>query len=915
MRDFKKFSDRLADQAKAREKAAEQAKKLAFKPPAKAITNTPVAEPSIEAAPVVEVTVPAAPLTPWKAARSGGAPLEYFSRSNADQRVHPQPWIRGMVDLLLDAAENGGVHLCLVWPSRLEHLPILHALANVERNFKGDLFGMRTLYYPGSHATRAALQGALVSRTQLSDFCRTLWYSDESGTHLRYQTSSESFVAMLSALNNLRTNGEEGDNPSIGELIPAFLFDSQAHQWTCSATLPLERSLKKVKRLEVRRSIREKINAEWSDAAKAPGALMVLHRNTKKREWRDALASYPFKSGARPEVVLLDATSNAERRDHKSVGAIPDLIKIVEEVGNQRIGSVIVTDDPKIYFVLRSKLGGQKTTFKSHVWVAEAEDSMLSAGPVPLDWKPEVRSNSNFSVGIVDRDASGIALAFQRLANESGDEASSEHKALLDACLYVLRLSNMPAGYADLTVVAAKDGELDFGGQRNAWAPVQIAIEAALRSGALGARRQEIEKYLAKTSALIDAWSDATPMANKLLSEVRKYTVDSRAGLSVVLPNKKYIVLAHRFISRKLGPQWQEAEKLLDWHSLSSVEKTLGTERKGRHFAFVGMNRNVLRLLITHRDIPHGTSVLIAYKQAESTLITLQGMKQIEEFKPYRGRIGLLHQELERRLAEVPNPLVIGKLGEMVMTFKLDQDDASVSAGEHAYYKFRYEGGEQGYAASWVYKYEADEDPFFRRLPVSSVQVGDMVFEMDDDLRSDLESAFQLKSDGLGSVIYPERTLLKLYHDEIKSRCSLLFKESDRALLAQQIRAKMILNDPKMEECSLGRVEYWLALDQGDNRPHAPRDAKFFQAFCRALDMNAEGAVRNWNFIKNARRLNQYLGRELSARYAEILFHPESAHVYRKVPEADIKRLQQAALRCLHRVIEIHPPAARRSPE
>ena len=882
---------------------------MSFKSPPKVAAGDPVVAQSEKALEPVVKAMPDVPAAPWKSARSGGAPLEYFSRSNSGQRIYPQPWIRGIVDLLLGVAETGGVHLCLVWPSRLDHLPLLHALANVERNFKSDLLGMRTLFYPGTHASRAALQGVLVSRAQLSDFCRTLWHSDEGGTHLKSETSSESFVAMLSALNNIRMYEPESDNPSIGELIPAFLYDSQARQWSCSATLPLERSLKKVKRLEARRGIREKINAEWADAAKAPGALMVLHRNTKKREWNDALSSSTLRGVARPEVALLDATSNAERHDHRSVGAIPELVQYLDENG-LKIGSVIVSDDPKTYFILRSRLVEKKTGFQTHVWAAEADDAVLSPDPVPSEWKPDIRSNSNFSVGIVDRDASGIALAFQRLANEAGDEASLEHKALLDACLYVLRLSNMPAGYSDLTAVAAEDGELDFGGARNAWTPIQIAIEGVLRSGALGSRRQEIERYLWKTAALIDAWSDATPMANRLLSEVRKYAADSHAGLSMVLPNKKYIVLAHRFLSRKLGASWSEAEKLIDWHSLASVEKTLGTERKGRHFAFVGMDRNVLRLLITHKDVPHGTSVLIAYKQAESTLRTLDGMKQVEEFKPYRGRIGLLYQELERRLAEVPNPLAIGKLGELVMTFKLDQDDASVSAGEHPYYKLRYEGGEQGYVSSWVYRYEADEDPFFRRLAVNQLQVGDMVFEMDDDLRSDLEGALHLKSDGLGSVIYPERTLLKLYHDEIRSRCSLLFKETERGPLAQKIRAKMVSNDPKMEECSQNRVEYWLALGQGDNRPHAPRDTKFFQAFCKALEMNAESAVRNWNFIKNARRLNQYLGRELSARYAEILFHPESASVYRKVPEAEIKRLQQAALRCVHRVIEICPPAS-----
>lgn len=63
--------------------------------------------------------------------------------------------------------------------------------------------------------------------------------------------------------------------------------------------------------------------------------------------------------------------------------------------------------------------------------------------------------------------------------------------------------------------------------------------------------------------------------------------------------------------------------------------------------------------------------------------------------------------------------------------------------------------------------------------------------------------------------------------------------------------------------------------------------------------------------MRNARRLNQYLGRELVARYAEILFQPESAATYRKVSEDVIRQLQQEALRCVYRVEQVVPPLAR----
>ena len=87
---------------------------------------------------------------------------------------------------------------------------------------------------------------------------------------------------------------------------------------------------------------------------------------------------------------------------------------------------------------------------------------------------------------------------------------------------------------------------------------------------------------------------------------------------------------------------------------------------------------------------------------------------------------------------------------------------------------------------------------------------------------------------------------------------------------------------------------------------------KFFVLFCRALDLSEADALTYWNFIKNARRLNQNLGRALAAQYAEILFQPESAVAYRKIPLDVVKQLQQDALDCVFRVEGVTPPAAGR---
>jgi hypothetical protein len=79
--------------------------------------------------------------------------------------------------------------------------------------------------------------------------------------------------------------------------------------------------------------------------------------------------------------------------------------------------------------------------------------------------------------------------------------------------------------------------------------------------------------------------------------------------------------------------------------------------------------------------------------------------------------------------------------------------------------------------------------------------------------------------------------------------------------------------------------------------------------FCHALNISQEQADDHWKYVRSARLLNQNLGRELVARYAEILFHPETAIAYRKVPPTVIRALQAEAVQSVFRVMHIVPPS------
>lgn len=874
--------------------------------PGQALSPSPSPAEAANASPAPQASPPTALQPVLKAGTSG---LKFYSRVDESKALSAQPWATELTNILLRAAGDASVNLCLVWPAKLDSLALLHGMATLERNFDGDHKGLRTLLFPGTHASHTALQPVVVDRNQFSGYYRSLWNTESNEKEIRCKRRSASFEAMLAALNDIRNWQPTLAKPAFGELVPTFVYDAQRGAWSAVAQNPMERSLRKVTRLAHRRDLRNKVTSELGTALKAPNALMIIHRSARKEVWKAALSSAPLNAQASPDVFLLDATSVSEDRDYNAVRKIPEFLRYARNNGFSNQGALIVTDDPKTYFILRARLEELKLAVRTHVWAAEAEQSVLCTSAVAADWKPAQKSNANFNATIVDRDASSVAMTFQRLAHDCAIDESPAQKALMTACTYVLWLSNLPVGYKDLGAEFTESGGDTFANQSSAWPQVEYNIKLALQSGALNEYRVEVEAALKKAATLIDNWEDATPMALRLLAEVKKHTRNPNGGLTLVLPSAKSVRLAYRFLSRKLGQEWSDLESRINWQTLSSIGAKLDFERNGWGIVFIGINRSVLRLLISHPNIPHGAAILVAYRQAESTLVTLKSMQTLEAFKPYRGRLGLLVQELERRLKEVPNPLNIGRLSESSFNFKFVETGDAVTTGQQSYYKFDLESGHHSYSSGWVYSYNADDDPCFHRKSASSIEAGDFIFVMSDELRGKIETLLGLNSSAINSRATPARALLKLYHDDVQHRCELFFTAKTRAGLAREIQGKMVELDSSASQCRPERVQYWLALDDGDTRPHAAKDSRFFKLFCRALQIDESAAEQHWTFVRNARALSQHLGRELAARYSEVIFAPESAMTYRKVPLETIQRLQQEALTCVDRVIDVTPPA------
>jgi hypothetical protein len=151
--------------------------------------------------------------------------------------------------------------------------------------------------------------------------------------------------------------------------------------------------------------------------------------------------------------------------------------------------------------------------------------------------------------------------------------------------------------------------------------------------------------------------------------------------------------------------------------------------------------------------------------------------------------------------------------------------------------------------------------------------------------------------------------LLSLYHTHVKgSAAALMSLSAPLRQRAEAVLAKMVVIEPRAKNCSVERVMYWLDVGKNDGKPHGASEFGFFKNFCEALGIPEAQAKNYWAYIKRSRTFNQTLGRALAAQYAEILFQPQAAQVYRQIPAADIARLRSLAESCVYRVTFKRPP-------
>ncbi len=864
---------------------------------------SPATQARVESEPLTRATPSPSPVpVPRAFARPDYNPVRLADPRRSGATVALQPWTTALVEALLGRAEDGRISLRLVWPAELPPIATLHALATLSRAFSRDLVGLRTLFYPGTQTSCTSFDRLTIDRGQL----RELWQLLNDQEPVR---SSEAFKALLSVTNTTQLFNATAPQPRLRQLLPGFLYDRESRAFVAGSRVPLDALIAKIPMRTYRKSLREKLDQAWEDPALAPGAFLTLPRVLKRKQWKEALAR-PRRGTETPiDVCLFDATTRVLNADAAAVRRIPDLIADAREARGEVLGGLIVTDDPTMYLVLRAEFKRAELEVDSEVLVAEAVplDGLVSLAPRPSGWVPADRASTNFKVTILDSPASKLAQKFGAIADLIREQRPEAEELFRRAQGFIMKTSHLPGGFVDLREPGGESR--DYLSASLEWPRVETPIRAELATGRLNVARDRIEKTLKQAREYVHQCDDQTPLAVKIMDEVVRRAVNCRDGLTIVLPSRPIIAVAHRYLARKLGDAWDVAKTRLSWIALVDAESALTARSEGQRLLIVGLRPAVLRLLMTHSEIPKATDVFVPQQRAANVLPVLHYLSGVPVLEAYRKRLALLLAELKKHLDDVPDLDALVK--SFNKTLAIPRMAPPTPSGEESRaFRFVLEDDRTAYAYGYVYVYDVAEGSGFRRALAKSIREDDLIFEMSDSLRDRVETLLELSDVGGLVESSEQRKFLAVYHDAVGRRVALHFPQTTRAAQARAIRARIEALHPGAD-VNENRIRYWLDVGGEDTAPHGARDRASFNLFCQALGIDDANAELYWFYVVAARASNQAYGRVLSAWYAEIIFQPETAQVYRSISAEELRYLRAEAETCVYRVVRVIPPDPR----
>src|SRR6266404_1885977 len=155
--------------------------------------------------------------------RMSDEPVLKLTVDGGKDREYLTSALRECVDLYLEAAQCGTRECVLLWPGTLECLPLIHALATIERWAQGYKLGLRAVLYPATSATYFPLNHVYANRGDIS-VLNAMWQEVTEPKQAVPKESCSAKDLMLFALASQFKDDEI--QPCLNELLLYFLVET-----------------------------------------------------------------------------------------------------------------------------------------------------------------------------------------------------------------------------------------------------------------------------------------------------------------------------------------------------------------------------------------------------------------------------------------------------------------------------------------------------------------------------------------------------------------------------------------------------------------------------------------------------------------------------------------------------------------
>lgn len=835
--------------------------------------------------------------------------LCFYIDRDAENHLTPCDGMQGLVSLYLQAATEKTTNIALLWPGRLVSPPLIHSIACFRLWENGYKRGIRGLFYPSKSNSFQMLNHVFVSRSWLTELVHRLVepHHGERNELVKDGLPSKDAFLFVSAKAELsKTNLR----PCINELLPHFNQSLPGQTWNSYADRFYFRLKKKLPGRKQTKALKECLFEELGSPSSAPDAMFALGYRLSSDQLKSSIRS--LLTFGLPDAVLIDGSSQSIHSLDDWRQRIVNFILVLRNVFEERCpGILVVMDDPRHMRQLQAALSRdgkfRQDQLKQHGFAYTSRDLGICPKTAAIGRTP---FNREIKIAVIDFEAGDLIEKLHHCAKR----LESQHldaSPIWKTSNYLAKLSQCPGSHQALIQELRQRDAPQSTISRYDWLHHKTHLLRFLREGHAFEVRAELEALLIKADRLVEAYYSNTPLGLKVESEVLDRL---RLGKTISIVTRSNLYRAVLCSSLKLN----EADTASPRIRVVTTSQLNGEIPSSDVLLYADMRLTALRDLVCGAFTGHEIVLILTAPIAWQFKHAIEPLVQMPEFSEFHQHLIPILKEIDNQLTRSGKNL-FNDIEFQYPNFKFAKyDEEEIGIPDSEAVLIELENGlllRRG-THSRVYVYDAihaDGNWGFHAVEARSLQAGQQIFVMSDDLREQIEASlvFYQRSISRNDLIFEEG--LRLYHERVQRQVNLRFGGS-KTKQAKMLREKLIQRDKSLE-AELGNLSYWLDLSNSRNTPfeslapHAPRHFNAFRAFCLELEFSEEEIQLFWHtVIQPLRGTRRKEGRWLNEIYSRILFEPESAIAYMGIPKETIVSLQTRALDNVFAVIEtLHP--------